>query len=146
MAPALLFFLCMAAWPEVKSAALPSDVLLGKLNLPAVRLLFQVMIFCALLESGAGIVHAVNQRISGALSAKGGSLPKGVRLAISLVLLTGSVFLANYFGLVKLIAEGYRYLSWTILAVFVAPLLTVGVAYLLRKQGAQAAAAPADAA
>jgi uncharacterized membrane protein YkvI len=143
MAPALLFFLCMAAWPEVKSNALPSDVLLGKLNLPAVRLVFQVMIFCALLESGTGIVHAVNQRIAGAVSARGGSLPRGVRLAISLVLLTGSVFLADRFGLVQLIASGYRFLSWTFLAVFVAPLLTVGAVYLLRRRAPEAASAPA---
>ncbi len=143
MAPALLFFLCMAAWPEVKSSPLPSDVLLGKLNLPVVRILFQVMIFCALLESGTGIVHAVNQRIAAAVSAKGGSLPRAVRLVISLALLTGSVFLADRFGLVQLIARGYRLLAWTFLAVFVAPLLTVGVAYLLRRRAPEPASAPA---
>lgn len=139
MAPALLFFLCMAAWPETKTSALPSDLLLGKLGLPIVRLVFQAMIFSALLESGTGIVHAVNQRIAGAVGAKGGTLTKGARLAISLAVLTGSVFLAQRFGLVDLIAKGYRFLSWTFLLVFVAPLLTIGVAYLLTRRNARPA-------
>jgi uncharacterized membrane protein YkvI len=135
MTPALLFFVCMAAWPEVKSSALPSDVLLGKLHLPPVRLAFQVMIFCALLESGTGVVHAVNQRIAGALGA-GKALQPRLRLLVSLVLLTGSIFLAARFGLVALIASGYRWLSWAFLAVYVAPLLTLGSIHLLRRRAA----------
>lgn len=142
MAPALLFFLCMAAWPEAQASTLPSDVLLGKLGLPAVRLVFQVMIFCALLESGTGIVHAVNQRIAGALSADGKALSRRFRLALSLAVLTGSVFLADHFGLVQLIARGYRLLSWTFLAVFVLPLLTVGVLKLRRRSPAAATVHP----
>jgi hypothetical protein len=42
------------------------------------------------------------------------------------------VFLADRIGLVALIAHGYRALAVTILAVFVAPLLTLGVRRLLR--------------
>jgi uncharacterized membrane protein YkvI len=135
IAPALLFFLCMAAWPEARGSALPSDFLLERLNLPVVRLVFQIMIFSALLESGTGIVHAVNQRIAATLAADGAGLPKGVRLAISLAILAPSMFLADRFGLVQLIAKGYRLLSWAFLAVFVFPLLTIGVARLLRRQG-----------
>ena len=142
MAPALLFFLCMAAWPEVGASALPSDVLLGKLGLPIVRLVFQVMIFCALLESGTGIVHAVNQRIAGVLSGQGKALSRHLRLAVALVVLTGSVFLANRFGLVQLIASGYRLLAWAFLAVFVLPLLTIGVWRLRRRAPAAAPVHP----
>ena len=53
MLPALLFFIPMVAfYPEVQSAVLPSDFLLQRIGLPVFHLLFQAMIFSALLESG----------------------------------------------------------------------------------------------
>jgi len=131
MLPALLFFICMAAWPEVAAKTLPSDFLLAKLDLPIVRLAFQTMIFAALLESGSGSVHAVNQRVAGALGASGRTLGRGGRLMIASVLVIGSVFLAARFGLVQLIASGYRYLSYAFLLVYVAPLLLIGIPRLL---------------
>lgn len=133
MIPALLFFICMAAWPEVAAKTLPSDFLLGKLDAPLVRLAFQTMIFAALLESGSGSVHAVNQRVAGALGARGHALGPWGRLAISTVLVIGSVFLAARFGLVQLIASGYRYLSYAFLLIYVLPLLLIGVPRLLRR-------------
>jgi uncharacterized membrane protein YkvI len=127
MLPAILFYVCMVAWPEAGNSALPSDYLLSKLDLPWLRVLYQGMIFAALLECGTGAVHAFNQRIAGVFEARSGVLSTGRRLAISLLLLTVAVFLADRIGLVKLIAEGYRYLAYAFLAVYVAPLLTVGV-------------------
>lgn len=57
MLPALCFFICMVAfYPEISQAALPSDYILSQLNLPVFHVLFQVMIFAALLESGTGSV------------------------------------------------------------------------------------------
>lgn len=140
MLPALLFFICMAAWPEVTGVALPSDFLLERLNLPPVRWAFQIMIFSALLESGTGVVHAFNQRIAGAFG-KGGDLPARIRLIISLVLLTVAVFLADRIGLVGLIAGGYRYLSFGFLAIYVLPLLTIGLWRLSRGPRVTAGAA-----
>ena len=65
MAPAILFFVVMAAfYPAIQQQVLPSDFLLGQLGFPAFRILFQVMIFSALLESGTGGVHAINERIA----------------------------------------------------------------------------------
>ena len=64
MLPALLFFIPMVAfYPEVQSATLPSDFLLQRIGMPAFHLLFQLMIFSALLESGTSSVHAINERI-----------------------------------------------------------------------------------
>ena len=47
-------------------------------------------------------------------------------------LLVGSIFIADRFGLVALIANGYRALSWVLLVVYVLPLLTLGVWWLWR--------------
>ena len=51
-------------------------------------------------------------------------------------------FLADRFGLVQLIAHGYRLLSWAFLAVFVLPLLTIGVWRLRRRAPAAAPVHP----
>jgi uncharacterized membrane protein YkvI len=129
MIPALLFFTCMMAYyPEIGAQALPSDFLLQRLDLPLFHVLFQVMIFLALLESGTGCVHAFNERVAHAYESRTGrGLGRLARLSITGALLLGSIFLAAQFGLVTLIARGYRGLSYLLLAIFVVPLLTLGL-------------------
>lgn len=134
MLPALLFFLCMVAWyPAIGAEALPSDFLLRQLNLPWFQVLFQLMIFCALLETGVGVINAVNERISHAVEVRRGTaLRPGGRLAISAVLLVSSAFVAVRIGLVDLIARGYGAFGYVMLAVFVMPLLVIGSLRLWR--------------
>jgi uncharacterized membrane protein YkvI len=143
MIPALLFFTCMIAYyPEVASATLPSDFLLRRLDLPVFHLLFQVMIFAALLESGTGAVHAINERVSFAWRTRRGEvLTRGARLAITLTLLTVCMLLADRFGLVALIARGYRLLAYVFLIVYVVPVLTLGTARLWRARSVPVAVA-----
>lgn len=134
MAPAILFFVAMIAfYPGIMGETLPSDFMLRQLDMPLFHLLFQFMIFAALLESGAGSVHAINERVDAARRARGhGPLGKRARAGIAGALLVGCMFLADRFGLVTLIASGYRFLSWVFLAVYVLPLLTVGLYRLMR--------------
>ena len=129
MLPALLFFIAMVAfYPEVQSATLPSDFLLQRIGLLWFHLLFQIMIFSALLESGTSSVHAINERIDHALVTHyGKALTHRQRLGIAVVVLVGCMFLASRFGLVALIATGYRALAYILLVTFILPLLTVGV-------------------
>ncbi len=129
MVPALLFFLCMLAfYPGITNATLPSDVMLQRLNIPIFHLMFQLMIFSALLESGTSGVHAINERIATAWRARrGADLSHRARLTIALVVLVGCMLLAGRFGLVALIASGYRALAYILLAVYVLPLMTYGI-------------------
>jgi len=128
MLPALLFFICMSAfYPGIAAATLPSDYLLQRLNAPVFHVLFQCMIFAALLESGVGIVHGANERIGAVLNRRGIGLSQGHRLAIGSVLLVVSVWIAAEFGLVALVARGYRLLALMILLVYVVPILTLGL-------------------
>jgi uncharacterized membrane protein YkvI len=135
MLPALLFFTCMIAfYPAVAQETLPSDFLLQQMKQPWFHVLFQVMIFAALLESGTGAVHAINERIAKAWQgARGTALTHRARLTIALVLLVGCMLLADRFGLVTLIARGYRALALIFLCVYVLPLMTFGVARLWRR-------------
>lgn len=129
MIPAALFFVCMIAFvPQIADQTLPSDYLLRRLNFPAFHALFQFMIYLALLESGTGCVHAVNERVAEVYRARQRrEFPVVARLAITAALLFISIVLATRFGLVTLIARGYRALAYVFLAVFVLPVMTVGV-------------------
>jgi uncharacterized membrane protein YkvI len=134
MLPALLFFIPMVAfYPAVQSATLPSDFLLERIGIPFFHLLFQAMIFSALLESGTSSVHAINERIDHVwLTRYGRELSHRQRLGIAALVLVGCMFLASEFGLVALIATGYRALAYILLATFILPLITVGVWKLRR--------------
>jgi len=134
MLPALLFFVAMVAYyPEVGAEALPSDFLLQRMNLPLFHLAFQLMIFSALLESATSGVHAINERIDKAWQRhRGAPLTHRARLTIALVLLVFCMGLASRFGIIDLIANGYRALAYLMLAVFVLPLATIGVARILK--------------
>ncbi|WP_419816583.1 hypothetical protein [Glacieibacterium sp.] len=134
MIPAIIFFIAMVGfYPGIASETLPSDFLLRQLQMPLLHVLFQLMIFSALLESGTGSVHAINERIAKAWQQRRGvALSARARAVNAAVLLVACIFVADRFGLVALIASGYRWLSYAILAVFVVPLLTVGIARLIR--------------
>lgn len=134
MLPAILFFVAMMAfYPAIGAETLPSDFLLRQMAVPGFHILFQLMIFAALLESGVGAIHAINERISGVVEARGRPpLGTAVRAAIGSAVLIGCIFVAGRIGLVDLIASGYRFLAWLFLGVFVLPLLTIGVWRLLR--------------
>jgi len=136
MLPALLFFICMIAfYPGIAGETLPSDFMLRRLDIPAFHILFQLMIFAALLESGTGSVHAINERIAGAWRAKrDADLSRVARGSIASLLLVGCIFVADRFGLVALIGSGYRWLAYTILAVYIGPLMTVGLFRLVRNR------------
>lgn len=136
MLPALMFFSCMMAYyPEIAAATLPSDYLLQRLDLPVFRYLFQLMIFAALLESGTGFVHAINERIGQVWRYRRhtelGQVP---RLAIALATLVFCMLLAEHFGLVTLIKRGYRFSAYVVLLVFVLPLFTIGIYRLANRR------------
>lgn len=146
MVPAILFFTAMMAfYPAIASATLPSDALLANMGLPAFQLLFQLMIFSALLESGASAVHAINERIDRAWERRRGArLTHAARLVISLGLLVGCMLLADRFGLVTLIANGYRALAYLIFAIFILPLATIGLRRIWRSPAVPAEPVPSS--
>lgn len=129
MVPALLFFMCMIAfYPEIGGAALPSDFLLRQIGAPWLHFLFQGMIFCALLETGVGIVNGVTERINAASEARRGApVSPGARFVIAALLVVGSGVMAGGFGLVALIASGYGAFGYIMLVIYILPLLTIGL-------------------
>jgi len=137
MLPALLFFVAMTAFlPEIAEAVLPSDYMLVRLGHPAFHLVFQTMIFAALLESGTGAVHAIAERVA---HARGRTAPltAGARALGALILLAPCMLLAERVGLVNLIAGGYRALALILILLYVLPLLAMLAWRQLRRTPAQ---------
>lgn len=143
MVPALFFFICMIGWyPAIGAETLPADFILRQLGLPLLHGAYQLMIFLAVLETGVSAVHAFNQRVSNLLvERRGQGLAPAARLVIAALLLVGAIFVADRFGLVALIAKGYRASAWIVLAIFILPLMTLGIWRLARARGAPAAGA-----
>jgi uncharacterized membrane protein YkvI len=136
MLPGLVFFLSMMAfYPEIGDQALPADFLLGQIGQTWLYIFFHGMIFIALLETGVGGVTAINERISAAWTERTHrEFPKWARLAVSAVLVVGSGLVAVKIGLMALIASGYGAFGYFMLAVFVVPLLSLGVWQLWRRR------------
>jgi uncharacterized membrane protein YkvI len=133
--PALLFFLALIAfYPQIASATLPSDFILTRLNVTAFRYAYQAMIFAALLESGTGFVHAINERVA-AVFARRRHMARIYRLWITLTVLTFSIFVAAKIGIVQLIAKGYTASAYVFLLVFLIPLLVLGLPRVMRLWG-----------
>lgn len=134
MIAAVLFFVCMMAWyPQIGAEVLPADFMLRQLGQPLLHATFQFMIFVALLQSGVSSVHAINERIAGYLGERHQKeFSPDARFACTAALLVIAIFAAQQFGLVGLIAKGYRLLALMILITFVLPLLTLGVWRLVK--------------
>lgn len=127
MIPALLFHLAaVGQYPDIQTATVPTNVLLEILGSRTFQVAFQVVLFGTLVETGAGLIHAFNERISGLKTDQEGELQTWVRPAVGVGLLTGATVLSS-FGLIDLIARGYGTMTVGFIVVYVVPVLTVGV-------------------
>lgn len=128
MLPAIFLYVAMMAhYPSIGLATVPSTELLSHLNLPWFSVLFKVVLLGTFIQTGVALVHAVNERIAVSLAKAGKSMGRISRPIIAMALLIVALFLASTFGLVALIAKGYGFLTFGFIAVFVVPVLTVGV-------------------
>ncbi|MEE9155820.1 MAG: hypothetical protein V3U38_04185 [Gemmatimonadota bacterium] len=125
--PGLLFYIAMAGhYPEIVERAVPANYLLEQLGSRPFQLVFQIVLFGTLIETGTGMIHAVNERIARAFEERGSRLPRLARPATAIIFLTLATALSTV-GLVDLIAKGYGTLTWFFLAIYVIPVLTLGV-------------------
>jgi len=137
MVPGLLFYLAMVPhYPDIVASAVPAAYLLQLLDARWFLIVFQVVLFGTLIETGTGMIHAVNERIAGVLEDHGKALVRWVRPVAATTMLLAAAGLSQ-FGLVALIARGYGTLTWAFLVVYVIPVLTIGVWKLRR--GAESA-------
>lgn len=125
--PGLLFFIAMTGhYPAILERPVPANYLLQALGSRPLQLAYQIVLFGTLIETGTGMIHAVNERIASAYDEKGLSMPRWLRPLTATLLLLAGAALAS-FGLIGLIAKGYGTLTWLFLVIYVIPILTWGV-------------------
>lgn len=127
MLPGLLFYILLVGfYPDITQEAVPVNTILAALESPLFHLIFQVVIFGTFVETGAAMVHALNERLASGYARMGKQFPSPLRALSAVVILLFAVYVGQAIGLVALIANGYGALTYLILAVFVLPLLTIG--------------------
>jgi uncharacterized membrane protein YkvI len=125
--PGAVFFVAMLAqYPQILDAAIPLQTLLHALDVPWLTVGMQVAIFGTLVQTGIGVLHGFNERLLGARADSGAISIRQVRLITSVALALVAMLLATRVGLIDLIAKGYGFLAWVIIAIYAMPLLTVG--------------------
>ncbi len=133
MLPALFFFVAIAGeYPGILGEAVPVNHMLELINSRPFQIAFQVMLFGTLVETGAGMIHALNERIAHAAEERGRALSAGLRAASAVVVLALGALIAQ-FGLTALVAQGYGYITYGWWAVFIVPVTTWGV-YMVRRE------------
>ncbi len=128
LVPAAIFHVAfITVWPEILNEAIPVYWMLVQMGMTVLMVLFSVMLFGTFIETGAGMLQGINDRIDGYLAeARNTSLSPLMRavIAVSAILLSAGLSL---FGITSLIAKGYGTMSWGFLVVYVIPLMTVGI-------------------
>jgi uncharacterized membrane protein YkvI len=139
--PALLFHVSfLGGYPAIIDREIPVYWMLAELAVPALLFLYMVGLFGTFIETGAGFIQGINERIDAYLAeSRGSSLPRPVRALIALVAILLSAGLAT-FGIIRLIADGYGTIAWGFFAVYMLPIMTYGV-YLIWRNAALPATA-----
>jgi len=143
--PGLTFHLTfMAGYPEVLGQSVPTYWILQQLGLPVLLLIYVLVLFGTIAQTGAGMLQGLNERLdSWWLEIKGRPLKPRIHSSIAIVAVLLSLLLAKL-GIVTLVAKGYGSLAWGSLVTFVVPLLTIGV-WKMRQQRIAFDAAPVNA-
>ena len=128
MIPAVLLLFAMASqYPEVLQEAVPVTLILNSLQSPAFVVIFHIVLLGTFIETGVGVIHSFNERIAAAYEDRGRRLPAQMRFLIGVSAFAVAVFLANQFGIITLVAQGYSAMSYVFLLVLIIPIATIGL-------------------
>jgi len=146
--PFLVTYLCVMKFypaPEVLEAPVPWLPMLERSGGETVVLVFGVVMAWTLLETSVGLIHAILERVDvdvraagaagsesearsdpGVRSGSGSGLSRTGRGLLGTAILLLAVALSKV-GIISLVAKGYTAMAVVFLALYAAPLLTVGV-------------------
>lgn len=144
--PGVVFYVAMLArYPEILEAPVPLQMLLHALDIPWLAAAMQIAIFGTLVQTGVGVLHGFNERLLGPRAQSSARSARALRVLVTVALSTIAMLLATRIGLIDLIAKGYGHVAWLVIAIYAAPLLTVGVWRIWRfDEGHPAPVAPGD--
>jgi uncharacterized membrane protein YkvI len=134
MIPAALFFAALVAhYPDILQRPVPMNSILETLGSPVLFYLFPIVLIGTFIETGTGMIHALNERIANAFAASGRHLHKWIRPVIAVVLILAAILMSRW-GIIDLIAVGYNFMAWVFVLVVVVPVLTIGLWKVTRQK------------
>ncbi len=98
-----------------------------QMGMTVLLIIYSVMLFGTFIETGAGMLQGINERIDAYLTEKRGTGLSGMAhagIAVSAIMVSA---ILSLWGITSLIAEGYGTMAWGFFAVYVIPLLTIGL-------------------
>jgi uncharacterized membrane protein YkvI len=142
MVPALLFHLSYTVgYPDVIEQPIPNYWMIDRFGSPLLMAFFLVALFGTLVQTGAGLVHGLIERVEAMLGGVGGhGLNRFARaaIAVSALIVSG---LVGLIGIIELIGKGYSATAFGFALVYVLPICTWGVIRIARA-GAAAGISP----
>lgn len=126
--PAVLFQIAFfAAYPTVLDQPIPAYWMMAQMGMTTLLVIYSVMLFGTFIETGAGLLQGINERIDAyLLEAKGAKLSRIAHAVIAVSAILVSAIL-SFWGITNLIAKGYGTMAWAFFAVYVVPLITIGL-------------------
>ncbi len=134
MLPAFFFYLAMVPhYPGIVDATVPSNFILEALGSRTFQIAYQIILFGTLIETGTGMIHAVNERLAVTRRERGAGMPGWARPVVAAVFL-GVALSLTPLGLIDLISRGYGTITWGFIVYYVVPVLTIGAWLAFRKR------------
>ena len=133
MIPAALFHVSYAAgFPRVLEQPVPNYWMMSRYAAPLLLGIFLIALLGTLVETGAGLVQGLIERIEAVVTPDDGdALGHHAKAAIAFVTLVVGGLLGSL-GIVALVAQGYSTLSVGFALVYIIPICTLGVFKVLK--------------
>lgn len=135
--PFALTWLCLLAYhrsPGVFEAPVPWLLMLEDAGGGWLLVVFALVMGWTLLETSVGLIHALLDRVDRNLGRPGEAMSRPLRgLLGALVLLVAAML--SQIGIIALVARGYTIMGYLFIALFALPLMTIGLARVLRQRG-----------
>lgn len=133
--PAAIFqVVFFAAYPDILDQPIPVYWMMGQMGMTVLLVIYTSMLFGTFIETGAGMLQGINERIDAFLIEKRG---EGLSRLMHAILAVAAIALSavlSLWGITNLIAQGYGTMAWGFLAVYVVPLLTIGLFRIVRQK------------
>ena len=129
--------MCFYPNPDVLGASVPWLAMMQGTAGPVVIAIFGIVMGWTLIETSTGIIHAALERVNNGLKEAHKPPMTGKQQAtLTIIVLVGSMVLSKV-GIIDLIATVYNALSYAFLAIYVLPLITVGVYKIFKLRKAE---------
>lgn len=129
--------MCFYPNPDVLGASVPWLAMMQGTAGSVVIAIFGIVMGWTLIETSTGIIHAALERVNNGLKEAHKPPMTGKQQAIlTIIVLVGSMVLSKV-GIIDLIATVYNALSYAFLAIYVLPLITVGVYKIFKLRKAE---------